>query len=73
MVPAYGQCTAPNRTHGPPLAFPSCAAPTQTSEQLTVGTADSNGKPASHAGTVRYDAIGGSPPHLPTRRTCRSP
>ena len=27
LVPAYEPCTAPNRTHGPPLAFPSCAPP----------------------------------------------
>ena len=29
--PAYGQCTAPNRTHGPPLAFGSCHPPAKTS------------------------------------------
>ena len=23
LVPAYTPCAAPNRTHGPPLAFPS--------------------------------------------------
>src|SRR5436190_5829878 len=28
LVPAYTQCTAANRTHGPALAFPSCAPPT---------------------------------------------
>ena len=27
LVPAYTQCTAPNRTHGPALAFPSCSPP----------------------------------------------
>ena len=27
LVPAYQHCTAPNRTHGPPLAFGSCDPP----------------------------------------------
>ena len=27
LVPAYAPCAAPNRTHGPPLAFPSCNPP----------------------------------------------
>ena len=43
LVPAYEECTAPNRTHGPPLGFPSCAPPRQTSQRVTVGTADANG------------------------------
>ena len=34
---------------------------TQTSDDLTVGTADSNGKPTKSRGTVRYDAIAGAP------------
>ena len=54
LVPAYDQCTAPNRTHGSPLAFGSCAPPTQTSSQLTLGTPDANGHPAVTIGTVRY-------------------
>lgn len=45
LVPAYEQCTAPNRTHGPPLAFGSCAPPVRTPGELTVGTPDSNGRP----------------------------
>ena len=44
LVPAYAQCTSPNRVHGPP-DFPgnasnpdgSCNPPAQTSSQLTVG------------------------------------
>ena len=47
FVPAYTQCTSANRTHGPPLAHPSCAPPVMSSPYLTVGTADSNGKPTS--------------------------
>src|SRR5437667_8063465 len=37
-VPAFKQCTAPNRTHGLPLGFPSCNPPVQTSNYLTVGS-----------------------------------
>jgi Tol biopolymer transport system component len=61
MVPAYNQCTSPTRTHGPPLAFPSCSSPAQASDELTVGTADSNGKATKSRGLVRYDAIVGAP------------
>jgi hypothetical protein len=43
LVPAYAQCTAPNRTHGTPLSYGSCKPPAQTSSQLTVGTPDANG------------------------------
>ena len=32
------QCTSPNRTHGPPLAFGSCSPPTPESAELTTGT-----------------------------------
>jgi hypothetical protein len=37
FVPAYKQCTAPNRTHGSPLAFASCRPPAPASSFLTVG------------------------------------
>jgi hypothetical protein len=52
LVPAYVQCGAPNRTHGPPLAFPSCNPPAQTSSFLTVGTPDANGASAGSIGSV---------------------
>ena len=60
LVPAYNQCTSPNRTHGPPLAFPSCAAPAQSSATLTVGTSDANGQAANSSGSVRFDVIPGN-------------
>jgi hypothetical protein len=47
LVPAFNQCTAPNRTHGPALTFPSCNPPAQTSAQATVGTPDANGAPSN--------------------------
>ena len=31
LVPGYTQCAAPNRTHGPALAFPSCNPPVRNS------------------------------------------
>jgi WD40-like Beta Propeller Repeat len=61
LVPAYDACNSPNRTHGPSLAFPSCAPPTQTSDALTVGTADSNDKPTKSISSVRFDTVVGNP------------
>ena len=40
LVPAYPPCAAPNRTHGPPLAFGSCDPPQSSATQLTLGTPD---------------------------------
>jgi hypothetical protein len=50
LVPAYRQCTSSNRTHGTPLAFPSCSPPVQASNFLTVGTPDANGAGANSVG-----------------------
>jgi Tol biopolymer transport system component len=61
LVPAFGACTSPDRTHGPPLAFPSCASPLQGSPNLTVGTPDANGATANFQGSVRLDARAGTP------------
>ena len=61
LVPAYVVCATPNRTHGPPLAFPSCNPPTERSAVLTVGTPDANGAPADMAGFVRMQVIAGDP------------
>jgi hypothetical protein len=52
MVPAFKACATPNRTHGAPLAFPSCNPPVQASSFLTVGTPDANGAPANAVGVV---------------------
>jgi hypothetical protein len=63
LVPAYEECSpsSANRSHGPPLASPSCNPPAQSSHQLTVGTSDSNGKPAGFSGRVRLDVVGETP------------
>src|SRR5436190_2493065 len=55
VVPAFKACTTPNRTHGAPLAFPSCNPPVQTSNYLTVGSPDANGAPANSVGSIRLD------------------
>ncbi len=61
LVTAYEPCSAPDRQHGPPLAFQSCSSPQMTSDHLTVGTGDSNGKPALNEGYVTFRAILGAP------------
>jgi hypothetical protein len=60
LVPAFKQCTAPDRTHGAPLAFPSCSSPQQTSSYLTVGTPDSNGLAPTARGSVEYTTVVGN-------------
>ncbi len=54
LTPAYRPCTSANRQHGAPLAFASCHPPVPASNQLTVGTGDSNGLPANSIGSVLY-------------------
>jgi len=61
MVPAFNQCTTPNRTHGPPLAFPSCNPPVQSSTAITVGTPDANGAAANSEGFVKLEVFIGVP------------
>ena len=61
LVPAYEKCTSSNRTHGPPLAFPSCSPPVPVSDFLTVGTPDANGAAANSVGSVRVGVHVGSP------------
>lgn len=61
LVPAYQPCASPNRTHGPPLAFGSCNPPAEQSAQLTVGTPDANGNPASSVGFARLAVWPGDP------------
>jgi WD40-like Beta Propeller Repeat len=61
LVPAYTPCTSANRSHGPPLAHPSCNPPAQTSPYLTVGTADANGKSTSGVSRLVMRAVKGNP------------
>jgi hypothetical protein len=57
LVPAYAACAAPNRTHGAPLAFPSCHPPAQTSAQATVGTPDALGGAANSTSFLRVWSV----------------
>jgi hypothetical protein len=61
LIPAYAACTSPNRTHGAPLAFPSCAPPSQESGFLTVGTPDANGAGSNSFGSIVLRTIVGNP------------
>jgi len=61
LVPAFNPCDAPNRAHGAPLAFGSCAPPAQASSFLTVGTPDSNGAAANALASVTLAAVNGNP------------
>jgi hypothetical protein len=47
LVPAFEACSAPNRTHGPPLAFGSCNPPAVTGAWAGIGP--------SSVGHVRLD------------------
>ena len=61
LVPAYEPCSSANRTHGPPLAHPSCNPPVPVSDNVTVGTPDANGRGANSIGSVRYAVRVGDP------------
>ncbi len=61
LVPALRACPAPNRVHGPPLAFGACAPPVEASDQLTVGIPDANGMNAGFEGAARLDVVMGDP------------
>ena len=61
LAPAFDACTASNRQHGPPLAYPSCNPPQRSSSTLTVGSPDFNGFAANSASYMRYKAIPGNP------------
>jgi hypothetical protein len=60
LVPSFNSCAAPNRIHGPALAFASCNPPVRSSAVLTVGSPDSNGFGANSQGSVVVKAIVGN-------------
>ena len=61
LVPSFKACGTPNRTHGAPLAFPSCNPPVQSSGFLTVGTPDNNGAPSNSIGSILLKVKSTSP------------
>jgi subtilisin family serine protease len=67
LVPAYTQCTSPNRVHGPP-DLPggtnpdgSCNPPAAVSGQATMGTSDANTANPTFVGSVKYSVTVGIP------------
>ena len=60
LVPAFNECTTGNRTHGPPLAFPSCTPPVG-SPNLTVGVGDGSPALSRSVGFVRIAVWPGIP------------
>ena len=60
LVPAYNQCTSPNRTHGPPWSHRVLQPARADSSQLTIGTPDANGGAANSVGSVRLSVINGN-------------
>jgi uncharacterized protein len=67
LVPAYQECTAPNRVHGPPDLTgdtdpdESCAPANLTSSELTIGSHDANQRASQSVGFVRYGVLPGDP------------
>ena len=61
LVPTARECTAPTRTHGPPLAFPSCNPVQPGSTHLTVGSGDGSPALARSSGFVRIEVLVGVP------------
>ena len=60
LVPAFAPCAKPNRTHGPPLGFDSCAPPAQRAGFMTFGSAPAGAAPKS-VGQVRLGVMPGDP------------
>jgi hypothetical protein len=62
LVPTFNECTGTgNRTHGPPLVFPSCNPPVQKSANLTIGTFDANGANSNGKASLRIAVKVGVP------------
>jgi hypothetical protein len=64
FVPAFDQCTSSNASHGSPLSVASCRPPRLSSQHLTVGTPDLNGKAVGFTGHLALKALGESPINL---------
>ena len=75
LVPAFKECSesSANRSHGPPLAEPSCNPPVQASDHLTVGAFDANGKPVTLDRNCPAEGDGREPDRPRKRRPGRRP
>lgn len=60
LVPAAQACTAPNRQHGPPLAYGSCNPVQPGSPNLTAGVGDGNPALAKSVGFLRLGVAAGA-------------
>ena len=66
LVPAYDECTSPNRVHhGTLVAGGSCNPPVHSSPNVTSGSPDSNGAAANFSGSVRLRVCTGAGPACP--------
>ena len=66
LVPAYDECTSPNRVHnGTLVAGGSCNPPVHSSANVTSGSPDSNGAAANFSGSVRLRVCTGAGPACP--------
>jgi hypothetical protein len=52
LVPAYQACVSANRTHGAPLAYPSCSPPRTATQTITFGVGDGTPPAAKSIGSV---------------------
>lgn len=64
LVPAFGECLAPNSSHGAPFATGSCKPPALDSGVLTVGSPDANGRAASSVSQVKLRVVTTSPENV---------
>jgi hypothetical protein len=64
FVPAYRTCSAGDMTHNDPLNLPSCSAPAQESDSLTLGGPETTGFAAAGTGmaTLKVFCTDGVPP-----------
>ena len=71
LVNGYNACLAPNRTHGAPLASPSCAPPAPTSAQdHRHAGRERERKGANGTATCRTRPSSETPTRVRTRPTC---
>ena len=64
LVPAYEQCNNANAMHDGGLNVPSCNPPVPSSNLLTLGSPDANGRAANSTGQVTFRVVGESPINL---------
>ena len=60
LVIAYDACASPDAEHGAPLSFGSCTSPDPSSQWLTAGTPDANGRPSRFRGAVKFKTVNGN-------------